>query len=502
MTGVGSGHMRGLAIDIGTSSTRAMLLDRHGDFVGAGFSVPHDTGFRRDLAGSYEAASFLDAVRQVVVEAHDGGPVDYIGISGFWHSIMAVDERLQPLTPALAWNFREASPFAARFKQRIDPRTYHRTTGCFPHSSYPPAKVLWLLERYELPDDVRLIDLPSWIWCRLTGQTEALTSLSQASGYGVMSLTRGQWDPAVIDAMQIGQGLLPSIVRQPAPLLDDVVCRQWSDLRGTPVVPPFGDGACNSVGSGGLRPDTVTIMVATSGSIRALEPITSADDPPARLWMSLVDERWCAFGCPSSTGGNLFEWLRKTLRLPHDLTHFEDRPVVPSTSLRIVPFIAGQRGPHFDEAATLTITGVTESTTPEDLYREAIVSLALFFSLLWDDFEEARPHTSTAILAGSAVDSSPVRQQSLADALGRPLQVSSFPEASARGAGLLARSAVGGPDIQDAKPDLSGSRTVEPDQTRYNQFRAAKEHLLSVYTAIRDQHTGAGQRSSADARRR
>src|SRR5580765_5429560 len=100
--------MRIVALDVGSSSVRAVAYDDRGD-----------------------------ACRSVLAQVGDG---DALAISCFWHSLVAVDAHDRPLTPVLTWRDVAGDP------PRLDPVAYHRRTGCFLHPAYWPAKLVRLAE--------------------------------------------------------------------------------------------------------------------------------------------------------------------------------------------------------------------------------------------------------------------------------------------------------------------------------------------------------------------
>src|SRR5215470_9349596 len=128
--------MRVLALDVGSSSTRAGAYDERGRAA----SEPA----RRSYAshdGLLDADELRQAAEAVLAEA---GDADALGISCFWHSLLLLDEHDRPLTPVLLWQDRRATPQAEALAERLDAREVQARTGCTFHPSFWPAKLEWL----------------------------------------------------------------------------------------------------------------------------------------------------------------------------------------------------------------------------------------------------------------------------------------------------------------------------------------------------------------------
>src|SRR3954447_25860210 len=155
-----------LALDVGTSSVRA-AVDTHEEV-----QTPYAHG-----AGEVGAVELADTCLAAIERA---GPADVVAISCFWHSLVAIDENGEPLTPVLTW-----SDVSSAGQAPID--AFART-GCPPHASYWPAKLTRL--RAERPDvferAARFVGFGEYLFERLTG--EVRTSLSMASGTGLLDL--------------------------------------------------------------------------------------------------------------------------------------------------------------------------------------------------------------------------------------------------------------------------------------------------------------------------
>ena len=145
---------RVVALDIGTSSARALAYDESGERVaGAGRLERYtETRGHSGRLGEFDADELASVAEGAVEVARReaGGSVALVATSCFWHSLVAIDGRGRPLTPVLTWRDTRSEPDAERLRREIDAADVHRRTGCPLHASFWPAKLRRL--RREAPD--------------------------------------------------------------------------------------------------------------------------------------------------------------------------------------------------------------------------------------------------------------------------------------------------------------------------------------------------------------
>ena len=137
--------MRVLALDVGSSSTRACAYDERGREAGSPARRTYEARHDRDGAVELDADELAGACEAVLDEA--GGGHDALGISCFMHSLLLLDASDRPLTPVLLWQDRRAAAEAQELAGRLDAAAVHARTGCFLHPSFWPAKLAWLGSR-------------------------------------------------------------------------------------------------------------------------------------------------------------------------------------------------------------------------------------------------------------------------------------------------------------------------------------------------------------------
>jgi gluconokinase len=446
--------MRVLALDIGSSSVRACAYDE----LGRELDVPaarriYEAVFGRDGSAELDPECLVSAALEVLDEVRAAaGRADAVAISCFWHSLLVLDARGKPLTPVLLWQDRRSARQVDELAQRLDAAEVHARTGCVLHPSYWPAKLAWFsAEQPEiLAQAARLVSFGDYLFLRLTG--ELRTSLSTASGTGLLNLAGRCWDDELIEALALDMELLP-------PLSGELAQGQ------EPVFPPLGDGACSNLGAGCTTAERAALMIGTSGAYRVVRE--GEPDPRPGLFCYLLDERRLIDGGAVSDGGNLHAWLERTLRLEHAGPGEPD-----AHGLTFLPLLGGERSPGWNPRAVGAVTGLSFDTSGADLLQAAHEGIAYRLA----EIAELLPDVREVVATGHALLASPQWIELCADVLGRPVTASAVPEGSARGAAVHALERLG----SEPAPAPLG-RAYEPDPDRTETYAAARDRQRALY---------------------
>jgi gluconokinase len=479
---------RVLSVDVGSSSVRAALYDDSGDGVeGTEVKLDYEFDYTQDGGAVQDADELLDLVAQAVDGSLAGAgdaEISCVAMSTFWHSVVGLGHDGRPTTPILTWADRRAAQFVPELLERLDERVYHRRTGCVPHSSYWPAKLLWanqaMPEAFEKTE--RWVSPADYFYARFFGEHYKVGT-SMASATGLFDQNRLRWDSETFEILPAKETQLSAISDDPRSGLDGEWAERWPALREAPWLPAVGDGACSNVGSGCTTSDRLGLMVGTSGAMRVLWKAESVEIPDGP-WCYRADAERYVMGGALSDGGNLIEWLRNTLRLPDPqqterlLAEMEPD----SHDLTFLPLLAGERGPGWADLANGTVSGLSMSSKPVEILRAAMEAVAFRFAIIAEIIETASPGEKEVIASGGGLLHSPTWVGIMADTLGRPVTVSGVAEASSRGAALIALEALGGPEIEAANVPLG--ETFEPDPGRHEIYMKALERQRRLYDAV------------------
>jgi gluconokinase len=449
-----------LALDIGTSSVRAVVHDERGRPVaGESAQTKYGPTDGHGQAG-LDADHLVEVTRAAIEQTIGNSEVRAVAASCFWHGLLAVDEQGRALTPLSSWRDTRPAGAADALRALVDPDAVHRRTGAFLHASFWPAKLAWL--RAEHPDTFarahRFVSFSDYLYGRLLGS--GATSLSMASATGLLNQQTCSWDEELLEVLALGEAHL-------APISDDPV-----EHEGRLWFPAIGDGAASNVGAGATTAERAVLMVGTSGAFRTVHA-ESHPEPRPRLFLYRLDEARVVEGGALSDGGNLHSWLEQTLRLD-TAAGLAGRPAA-GHGLAFLTLFGGERSPNWNARARGAIAGLSFDTSPVDLLQAALEGVAFRFA----EIAELMPEVREIVAAGHALFVDRDWVQILADVLERPLTLSGIEEASARGAAVVALERLGAePDPAPAGP------VVEPRAERFAALREARARQRELYDAV------------------
>lgn len=486
-------HTLILALDIGTSSVRALLYDAGGN------ALPDlKAQLRYQLTTSHAGEASVDAdtlvdlvartIDTVLSRAGDRARgIVAVATSAFWHTLLPLDPSGRPLLPLMTWEDRRPQERCLALRQQLDEAAIHRRTGTRLHTSYWPAKISWLARAYPevVQQTARYVSFSDYLHERFLGRS--VCSLSMASGTGLLNTRKRTWDAELLSALHLSPGCLPATGDLPDTLqgLQPEFARRWPALATIPWFPAVGDGAAANAGSHCLTPSHWAVTMGTSSALRVVVAPAQRDLAHS-LWLYLVDAQRTLLGGALSEGGNLLTWLEKTLHLsePDELDRQLEQMEPDAHGLTLLPMISGERSPGWHPDARMTITGLTMHSTPEEIARAALEAVVFQVSRVYDQLVSALPgQTPRLIASGAALFKSSVLRQALADTLNRPLELLASSEASARGAALLALEALGIiPDLAQLVPEIA--LTVQPDPARHAIYQQARARQQALYDLL------------------
>ncbi len=313
---------------------------------GYGASVPYRVRTTPDGGAEIDpeelAQHCIDCLDELHRQVHEAGfRIAAVVGSAFWHSFCGVDAAGKPTLPILHLLDTRSAAEVSRVPDN------HAATGCVPHSSYWPAKLLWLERNRaaEFQATRRFLSFPEYLFEKLFG--EARVSTSMASATGLWNQAGNNYDHPTLAALPIRREQLadPGAMDRPQRNLLDEYRSLWPDFATCPWFPAIGDGAANHIGSGCLRPDQFSLMVGTTGAMRVLLPAVPAI--PAGLWCYRLDPSRALMGGALSNGGDVYAWLKRTLVIPKDAEARLEKAEPGSHGLNVLPFLAGERSPYW-----------------------------------------------------------------------------------------------------------------------------------------------------------
>lgn len=480
-----------LAIDIGTSSVRAILYDATGRVVDDhSAQLPYEIDTGHDGRSTFDANELRRLSESVVDDICSGLGKEFVaavGISCFWHSLLGLDEHGAPATPVFYWGDNRSVEQVEQLRAGLDRLYWRSRSGCAFHSSYWPAKLLWLQQTD--PDTFRRVQLwtaPTGVLSRAWLDSDAL-SLCMASGTGMVDLATGKWITEIGELLRIDPVTLPPIVDRDEPArLNAAYATRWPQLAEAQWYPALGDGACATIGSGSNDATRIGMTLGSSGATRMPVAAPLGSYPPLHgdLWIYRIDRHTALYGAAISNGGLMLDWTLELLDDPEGTLRAAAAELPPAAhGLTILPFVSAERSPIWNDRARGVISGLSLATTRAEVLLAATEAVAFQLVETCDAVRAIAPDDAAIIANGAALLKSKLLLQIVTDTLDAPI-VALDPdlESSARGAAILAVSNFV-PKTVPFDP-LIGARITIPDSIRATTYAAARSRqnaLLNLF---------------------
>jgi len=481
-----------LALDLGTSSVRAVVYDTRGSMVK---STLCDLSYKVDTVAPGQVSSDPDSLLRLVERSIDGALKEAakekfkilgVGASCYWHSLMGVDADGRPTTELFTWADTRSAPETRALRSRFSEHEYHARTGCYFHASFWPAKLRWL--KATRPADARRttrwISFGEYLYHRLLGQYRV--SISIASGTGLLDVHRCGWDQKALRLAGVKADHLSPLAEwdeAPGQLLPNFH-KRWPALVDIPWFLPLGDGVLANIGAGCLKPAFICATIGTSSALRVILERRQLTVPWG-VWVYRLDRRRFVLGGALSEGGNVIRWITDGLGVGHrkKLERATARMPPDGHGLTILPFWAGERSPNWRGDARAAITGLSLSTQPAALFRAAMEAITYQLAIVADTMRRAVPGPRAVIATGGQLINSTTWTQMLADAVRLRVMMSPEKEASSRGAALLALYALGRrPRLWQEEP--TPGRSFRPGAAAHAAYVKGRRRQQQLYQLL------------------
>ncbi len=491
-----------LGIDIGTQSAKCVAISPAGDLRGTGqagyvISAPHPGWAEQSPENWWTAA--VQAVRAAV---QSGGiepeSVRAIGVTGQMHGLVLIGKDLQPMRPAIIWMDRRSAEQADAILERTPADLLISVAGNHPSPGFAGVTLAWLSEHEPsaLTQARAVLHPKDMIVLRLTGVLNS--EPSDASATWLYDLTRNAWSPELAGLCHVPLNLLPPL-RPSTSVVGELIPQAAEALGlppGIPVVAGASDQGALLLGSGVITPGEGAITIATGGQITLVtdRPLI---DPQLRLntFCHALPDRWYTMGAILN-GGIALRWWRNLLggdqawSYPDLLTAAED--ISPGADgLVFLPYLAGERTPHMNPAASGAFIGLTLSHTPAHLTRAVLEGVAHAFRDCLQTLNALGPTPRHFVIGGGGARGRLWRQIT-ADVLGCSVQRIEGEEHTAAGAALLAGIGVGlFADADEATTRFTRYGPVEyPNPAAHQVYDAAHHQFQALYRAIESARQG------------
>lgn len=495
-----------LGIDIGTSGTKAVLVDEKGKVLASATSEyellsPRPGWYEQrplDWWGAVCEATQAVTKKAKVKPAQIGG----IGLSGQMHGSVFLDAKGRVLRPALLWNDQRTTAECADIEAACGGREgVVKLVGNPALTGFQAPKILWLKKnepkRYELTKQVLLPK--DFIRFMMTG--EYATEVSDASGTLLLDVTRRQWSSEMFAKLRIDKGIVPQTVVE-GPDVTGKLTKEAADhlglIPGIPVVGGAGDNAAGAVGNGVVSAGQLASIIGTSGVVFAHSDHVAVD-PGGRVhtMCHAVPGKWCVFGCMLSAGGS-FQWLRDTLGQeeiaaakkakvdPYELlVRAASESPIGGEGLTFLPYLTGERGPHLDPNARGAFVGLTRRTNKAMMTRAVLEGVTFGMRDLLEIIRGLGIPTANIRATGGGAKSD-VWLQMQADIFKAPVSVTASDHGPAYGVALLAGVGTGvWGSVQEACAAITDAKTIKPRTREGKMYDTSYGIFRELYPALK-----------------
>jgi glycerol kinase len=443
-----------LALDQGTTSSRAIVFDHAGSIVSVAQKefpqifpkpgwVEHDP---RDIWSS-QAGVAAEALTKASVRAKD---VAAIGITNQRETAIVWDRSSgEPIANAIVWQDRRTAGICDRLRAKKLDRVIRRKTGLVIDAYFSATKVQWLLENVKgakaraKAGQLAFGTVDSWLVWNLTGGKVHATDVTNASRTMLFDIGKGEWDDELLEIFGVPRSMLPEV-------------RSSSEVYGhttllgepIPIAGIAGDQQAALFGQACVKPGMVKntygtgcFMLMTTGTKR----IASKHNLLTTIAWRIGDRTEYALEGSIFIAGAVVQWLRDGLEFFRSSPEVEAlaASVADTGGVYVVPAFAGLGAPHWDPHARGTIVGLTRGSTKAHLARAALEGIALQVMDVLKAMEGDSGIKLRELRVDGGASANNLLMQLQADLLNVPVVRPKILETTALGAAYLAGLAVG-----------------------------------------------------------
>jgi len=476
-----------LALDQGTTSSRAILFDRGGAARAAAQRefrqhYPRPGWVEHDAQDIWRTQ--LEVAQQALHKAGaDARAIAAIGITNQRETTVLWDRATgEPIAPAVVWQDRRTAAACDALRQAGHQEAIQQKTGLVLDAYFSASKIAWLLDHVEGArqraerGELAFGTIDSWLIWNLTGGAVHATDASNASRTMLFNLHTGDWDDALLALFNLPRAMLPEVCDS-----SGVIGETDAALLGSPIpiagiagdqqAALFGQ-ACFERGLAKNTYGTGCFMLMNIGN----EPTPSQHHLLTTVAWRIGGRTTYALEGSVFIGGAVVQWLRDGLGLIKTAADVERlaRTVPDNGGVYLVPAFAGLGAPYWDQYARGTITGLTRGTTAGHFARAALEGIALQVADVLAVMRADAGQAVKELRVDGGAAANDLLMQFQADVLRVPAVRPRVTETTALGAAYLAGLAVGYWDDLDAvRRHASVDRTFEPtmDEAKAKHIR-------------------------------
>lgn len=481
--GLGGSAIYVVGCDVGTQSTKAILLDDQGVTAGRAART-YLTSHPAAGWAEQQPRDWLDATRGAIGDVMREAGVDpseiaAIGIAAQVDGIVAVDRSNRALAPAPIWMDRRATAEVRAATDRVGAAAIFAISGANADPSHGAPKIAWLRDHVDVRPDAYLPPA-AFVVAHLTGRR--VLDRANASSLLLLDVAGGSWSPTLLEAFGIDPGALGEILPATAVAgtVRPEVAADWG-LPACPVVVGTGDEHAACLAAGILEPGTIGDIVGTA------EPVAAASRTPVRDPEGLVEthahvppDRWL-IEHPGFVSAGSVRWLADVLGCGQaEIGRLAAEAPPGSGGVRFQPALGGASTPRWNADVFAAFTGLGIGHDRRHLARAVIEGCCFAVRDIVERLERLGLGADTIrVVGGGAKDRTWL--QAKADVTGRAVELLVEPEATALGAALIAAVGIGWFGDLDA----AATTTLRVDGVRFEPDRSLAGRYDDGWAAYR-----------------
>ena len=477
-----------LALDQGTTSSRALVFSRDGTTLGVA-QQEFAQHFPQPGWVEHDPADLWETTRRVataaVAEANlAASNLVAVGLTNQRETTLLWDRKTgRPLAPAIVWQDRRTAAMCRLLQRRGLEPLVRRKTGLILDPYFSGTKLAWLLDhvpgarRRAQRGELAFGTVDTWLLWQLTGGRVHATDVTNASRTLLFDLRTGQWDDALLRALRIPVEVLPEI-RASSGHFGEIT--SIPALKGLPITGVAGDQHAALFGQACFKAGMVKATYGTGGSLlmnTGDTPIPSERGLLTTVGWGVNDRVEYALEGLLFIVGASVQWLRDEIKLVHSAedTEYYASKVKDTNGVYFVPAFVGLSAPYWDQYARGAILGLTRGANRNHIIRACLESIAYQIRDVIECMEKDSGIRNTELKVDGGACKNNFLMQFQADLLGVPVLRPKIVETTARGAAFLAGLATGFWRDQDELVDtFELDRRFEPtiDQAQRDELYA------------------------------
>jgi glycerol kinase len=468
-----------LALDQGTTSSRAILFDQNGA-IAAVAQKEFEQFYPQTGWVEHDPTEILTSQMSCAVEALgkvNARPRDLaaIGITNQRETVIVWERATgKPIHPAIVWQDRRTAAFCKELEERGLADTVAGKTGLVLDPYFSATKVRWILENVSGArkraerGELAFGTVDSWLIWHLTSGHKHVTDVTNASRTLLYNIVRGEWDKEMLRIFDVPEQILPEVVWSSQQVGEvttslGLAGASIAGIAGDQQAALFGQ-LCWQAGEAKNTYGTGCFLLQNIGNrfVRSRHKLITT------LVASAQPHLEYALEGSIFIGGAVVQWLRDNLKLIGASSDVEAlaKTVNDSGGVVFVPAFVGLGAPHWDPHASGTLIGLGRGTHPGHIARAALEGIAFQVADVLDAVhnETSTPLAALRVDGGAAVND--LLMQFQADILGVPVVRPLVTETTALGAAYLAGLATGfWASPEDLKARRAGDMRFEPQMS-------------------------------------